>query len=333
MYRKSLSIIIPLNNSKKYIDTLLDVFLDCSTEDRQKFEVILVDDGSKDDTFKYLTKFYKKYEIFNILKLKEPKGEGGVFNAALKEAKGKYVKVLHPEDLFDKDAFVKMLSFVEANEYDLILHGYELNDKVQHVSKAPEQEGFARLGRGELVNGLPSNTYLSFKNMIYKKEVFTKNEFKAVEDFFFSDIYTSIWFARHSYTFYSLQDLDVYKYSVSNETQKIALENYVKYQGDFWKVLSIVLTEIDPLNDKTKELVAASIFRYALFDLALVWGKNKEPWKKHFNRIMNLVEKNVYLYDEYKGSILSRKTMNGKKIGFGNYATKVLKHLDKIRMI
>lgn len=331
MGKKALSIILPLNNAVTKIDQLLDIFLDASEDAKEKFEVIIVDDGSTDETYKHLKKYYYKYKIFKITK-QSIKGEGGAINTALDQVTGKYVKILNQDDSFDKDGFNEVLQFTEANHYDLIINGYTLVDDEQGEEREPSLKKIDYLGRGE-IPGLGKKTSLSYKNMIYKTEVFKNNDFKAVENFFFSDIYTTIWFMRHAKTFYALEDITLYKYSITKESEKLSLENYVKYQQDFWKVLSIVLTEIDPLNEFTHDCIVNTIFSYALFDLALVWGKNKEPWKKHFMRIMNLVEKNIYLYEDYKKSVLCKKTMNGRRISFNKFATNLLKDLEIIRMI
>lgn len=332
-YRKILSIIIPLSNSKDEIDDLLEVFLDSSIEQRKKFEVIMVDDGSIDDTFKYVTKFYAKFsDLIKIYKQKI-KGEGGVLNTALHHAGGKYVKILQPEDRLDKEKFSKILTFIEANSYDLVIHGWEMIDTdLKETTKPFESKDFATVPRGE-IEEIPPKLKLDYKNMIYLKEVFVKNNFQAVEDFYFSDIYTTVWFMRYAKTFYDISDVVLYRKTINHDTQKNSLEKYIKYEEDFWKVLSVILTEIDPLNKASKDAITYEVYRLMLFDLTLVWGKNASPWKKHFTTIMTLLEKNVYLFENYPKSQFAKITKKGNSKSFKTYASKSLKHLDKARML
>jgi glycosyltransferase involved in cell wall biosynthesis len=190
-FNKTLTVIIPVNNSKEYIDRLLDVFLDAPSVVKAKYEVIIIDDGSTNGTYKYLEKFYAKYKgIIKIYKQKN-KGEGGVINNALQHTAGKYIKILHPEDTLDLESLSEILNFLEANDYDLIINGYELNDRNTGERKKPSEIGFDFLGRGE-VEGLGPLTGFSHKNLIYRTEMIKKFNFKAVEDFYFTDMYTTL---------------------------------------------------------------------------------------------------------------------------------------------
>ncbi len=332
-YRKILSIIIPLTNSIKEIDDLLEVFLDSSPKQRSKFEVIMIDDGSTDDTYKYVTKFYTKFSDLVKIYKQKAKGEGGVLNTALHHCGGKYVKILRPQDRLEKDAFSKILTFIEANSYELVINGWEMaNIDLENTKKPFESKDFETLPRGE-VQSIPARMKLDHKNMIYLKEIFVKHNFQAMEDVHFSDSYTTVWFMKHATSFYDISDLVLHKQTINHDTQKDTLEKYVNHENDFWKVVSAVITNIEPLNKNTQEAIIFEIYRLSLFDLALVSEKDAMPWKERFTAMMPLMEKNVYLFDDYSKSHFAKLTKKGKSRAFKSYASRALQHLDELRML
>ena len=97
------SVIIPTYNYGQYIEKAIDSVLAQSYQD---FEIIVVDDGSTDNTGTIIETKYKdkvKY-IFQ-----ENKGAAAARNRAAKEAKGKYLSFLDADDTFLVDNLQKKL--------------------------------------------------------------------------------------------------------------------------------------------------------------------------------------------------------------------------------
>lgn len=82
---KKLSILIPAYNVESYIEECVNSVLDLDTN----YEIIIINDGSTDNTLKILNK-YKKYEYIKIINQKNM-GISRTRNNLLKEAKGKYI--------------------------------------------------------------------------------------------------------------------------------------------------------------------------------------------------------------------------------------------------
>ena len=83
---KILSIIVPAYNVGKYLNEVLPTYVSSSLENA--IEVIIVNDGSKDDTLDIANNYCKKYpSIFKVLD-KENGGHGSTINAGLKVAVG-----------------------------------------------------------------------------------------------------------------------------------------------------------------------------------------------------------------------------------------------------
>lgn len=81
-----ISIIVPVYNTEKYIERCLDSVM---KQDYPNFEVILVNDGSTDESGIIIQKYKEMYENISYIK-QENKGVGAARNAGIKVAKGDY---------------------------------------------------------------------------------------------------------------------------------------------------------------------------------------------------------------------------------------------------
>lgn len=112
-----LSFIVPFFNSEKKSKRLLKTL---SNIDQDDIEIILIDDGSTDDTYKVLNDFKINAINKNVKVIQqENKGPGGARNAGLKIANGKYVWFVDSDD----DIKVEAIDVVRQNfekEYDFI---------------------------------------------------------------------------------------------------------------------------------------------------------------------------------------------------------------------
>lgn len=100
-----ISVIIPAYNEEKYISRCLDSLLEQTYED---FEIIAIDDGSKDKTLEILKSYEKKYKKIKVLS-QEHKGPGEARNFGAKKAIGEILIFVDADMEFDKD-YVKNLT-------------------------------------------------------------------------------------------------------------------------------------------------------------------------------------------------------------------------------
>ena len=89
------SVIVPMYNSKKYIAECLESIIRQSEKD---YEIIVVDDGSTDDSYQIASDYREKFD--NIVLLHKP--NGGVASArnyGIREATGQYIVFLDSDDV------------------------------------------------------------------------------------------------------------------------------------------------------------------------------------------------------------------------------------------
>ena len=129
-----ISIIVPVYNTEKYIERCLDSIM---KQDYPNFEVILVNDGSTDESGIIIQKYKEKYKNISYIK-QENKGVGAARNAGIKVAKGDYISFVDSDDLIMEDYCSHLLSII--GDADIAVAGREKYiDNVYDKSKTPSQ--------------------------------------------------------------------------------------------------------------------------------------------------------------------------------------------------
>ncbi len=120
---KILTIVIPTYNMEKYLDKCLSSLI-VSDEGMTLFEVLVILDGSKDRSGEIARSYESRYpETIRVID-KENGNYGSCVNRGLKEAKGKYIKVLDADDWFNTEALEKFVIQLQQIDADLVLTDY-----------------------------------------------------------------------------------------------------------------------------------------------------------------------------------------------------------------
>lgn len=127
---KILTIIIPTYNMEKYLDRCLTSMIIEDVELLKQLEVLVVIDGAKDRSSEIAHTYAAKYPDTFVVIDKENGNYGSCVNRGLKEATGKYVKVVDADDWVMTKALQKILVFLSKHDYDLVLNdNYIVNEK------------------------------------------------------------------------------------------------------------------------------------------------------------------------------------------------------------
>ena len=113
------SIVVPVFNVEKYINECLDSLLSQSFSD---FEVILIDDGSSDQSLKLISKYGLSDSRFKVF-TQENKGLSDTRNLGVSYAQGKYLIFLDSDDLLSKDALKTIHSHCQNKHLDMLMFG------------------------------------------------------------------------------------------------------------------------------------------------------------------------------------------------------------------
>lgn len=106
------SIYIPTKNRQALLATALDSVLQ---QTYPNIEILIVDDGSTDNTFEYLTHLANKHSKIRIFKNEVSKGACAARNIAIKQAKGEFVTGLDDDDVFLPNRIASLVSAYDDN--------------------------------------------------------------------------------------------------------------------------------------------------------------------------------------------------------------------------
>lgn len=126
--QKLLTIVIPTYNMQDYLHRCLDSLVLNDEQLMSQLEVLVVNDGSKDNSSAIAHEYENKYPAtFRVID-KENGNYGSCVNRGLKEASGKYIKVLDADDWFDSRNFERYLSILASINADFILTDFSIVD-------------------------------------------------------------------------------------------------------------------------------------------------------------------------------------------------------------
>lgn len=122
-----ISIIIPVYNAEGSIDRCINSILNQTYND---YEIIAINDGSKDNSLNILKKYEKKLKGKMKVINQENQGVASTRNNGIKVATGKYITFIDNDDFIDSDYLNTYIKEIENHDYDVVMGGYRrVNDK------------------------------------------------------------------------------------------------------------------------------------------------------------------------------------------------------------
>jgi glycosyltransferase involved in cell wall biosynthesis len=180
-----LSIIIPVYNTEKYIRKCIDSCLDQDL-DSTEYEIILVDDGSTDNSLKILLEYGQKYNNITVL-TQANKKQGAARNHGLKYAKGKYIWFVDSDDWVEANVLNVLTTQVEKNNLDILAFGarntYEEETLIEK-RKIWYKENYIYKDREVLLEN-KFNVNLPFH--IFRRDFLSINNLELLENIYFED--------------------------------------------------------------------------------------------------------------------------------------------------
>lgn len=118
------SVLIPNFNTSKFVSQAIQSVLDQSYTN---FELIIVDDGSSDDSVEVISRFNDNRIVF--IPLESNHGPQFVRNLALSKAQGRFIAFLDSDDLWEKDKLLYQITAMQSNSIALSYTPYYVIDE------------------------------------------------------------------------------------------------------------------------------------------------------------------------------------------------------------
>ena len=221
---KLLTIAVPCYNSAAYMSRCIDSLLPGGEE----VEILVIDDGSKDDTLKVAQEYEAKYPGIVKAIHQENKGHGGAVNTGIENASGLFFKVCDSDDWFKQEAYLKVLEVLaemvkSQSRLDMLIANYvyekegEKHKKVMHQRRTlPQNEIFKWEDCGHFKKG----HYILMHSVIFRTRVLLESGLKLPEHTFYVDnlyVFEPLPFVKYMY----YMDVNLYRYYIGRSDQSV----------------------------------------------------------------------------------------------------------------
>lgn len=254
---KLLSVAIPCYNSAAYMKHAIETLLTGGND----VEIIIVDDGSVDDTAKIADAYAAKYpEIIKAIH-QENGGHGEAVNTGLLNAKGLYFKVVDSDDWVNEAALRKVLDklrelVVDGKSPDLMLVNYvyekpSINKhKVMDYKTALPQD---RIFTWNDIMFFKQSQQIIMHAAIYRTKLLKDCGLKLPKHTFYVDnifVYHPLPYVK---TMYYL-DVNLYRYFIGRDDQSVNEKNMIKRIDQQIYITKIMIDDTDVIQIRNKKL-------------------------------------------------------------------------------
>ncbi len=173
---KKVSIIVPVYNVEQYLHKCLTSLVSQTLDD---YEVIVVNDGSKDQSQKIIEDFQKQYPDKIKSYIKENGGLSDARNYGIDRATGKYIGFVDSDDYVTKTMFEDMYALAEKHQAEIVICNLQKVDEeekvLQKLTQLPNKP--EKIILKEDLSVFSDISYFAC-NKIFKKELFNGKRFK-----------------------------------------------------------------------------------------------------------------------------------------------------------
>lgn len=319
---KLLSVAIPCYNSAAYMNHAIDTLLSGGDD----MEIIIVDDGSSDNTLEIAKKYEKQYP--GIIKAihQENGGHGEAVNTGLRNATGLYYKVVDSDDWVDEEALQKILAVLRdmvenAVKLDMLIANYVYEKVSANKQKVIDYKG--PLPEGKIFGWSETKHFKNSQNIlmhsvIYRTKLLKDCGLELPKHTFYVDnifVYYPLPFVK---TMYYL-NVDFYRYFIGREDQSVNEQVMMGRIDQQLRVNKFMIDCHDLTKIKNKRLrnymVKYLVMMLTVSTVFLVKDGSEEALAKKEELWKYLEKKNKRLYQEVNKYFLGKSMQMTSKTG------------------
>lgn len=308
---KYLSFAIPCYNSAEYMGHAIE----SAVVGGEDVEVIVVNDGSKDDTLKIAKHYQDKYPTIVKVIDQENGGHGAAVNAGLQAATGLYYKVLDSDDWLDEESVHSLLAVMKRNiERDEWIDMYIANYVYEKV-------GARHKNVVRYTNALPTNKpfnwddvghfridqYILMHSVIYRTQLLKEIHLSLPRHTFYVDNIYVYYPLPHVKSMYYM-DIDLYRYFIGRDDQSVNEEVMIK-RADQQIFITHQLIDMYRLQDIDNKHLRTYMTKYlaimmTVSSIVLIRSHNADNLVKKDKLWQYLKEKDAKTYRKIRYGIL-----------------------------
>lgn len=163
-----ISVIVPVYNVSAYLPECLDSIL---SQDYDKLEVILIDDGSTDDSGAICDAYAQRDSRIRVIHQKNG-GAAAAKNAGLRAATGEYLSFADSDDFLEPGAYAYMMSLLKENGADIVRCAFQNRFRTRTEQWLADESRCVMEGKAFLARFATDWTCGLLWNKLYKRVLF-----------------------------------------------------------------------------------------------------------------------------------------------------------------
>ena len=326
---KLLTTVVAAYNVEKYLDKCLRSLLNISN--RSQLEILVINDGSKDSTSEIARKYEKLYpEVVRLID-KTNAGHGSVINLGIREAKGKYLRIIDGDDWVDSENFQKFLTKLSNEDSDLIVNpaSYDYVDgpAITNIVDYPYlREGvqyrfddltYKHYGFEGFNPRLPTSTY---RTMCLRDANFSLSENCRYVDMEFNV------FSITKISTVAYYPFDVYRYLIGRAGQSVSIEGWKRFLPNHLHVIKRLLNTVAENHDSIlTEEKRVYVMSHLVLPMACtqVFMFHTLGLQQELKEFLSFLQSRPIVYQQFVGHVLENDPTVAKLL-FGNNDAKIV---------
>lgn len=299
------SVIVPVYNVEKYLERCLNSLVNQTLEN---IEIIIVNDGTKDNSEEIIKKFMEKYPQKIVYLKKENGGLSDARNFGIPYAKGEYIAFLDSDDYVEKDIYKEMYELAKKENSDMV----ECDFLWEYPNKVREDIGQVYNGKKEMLEKVRVVAW----NKLIRKSILEKTQIQFPKGLRYEDVeftykliphLNKVSFLKKTYIHYIQRENSII--NVQNERTKeifTVLENVIDYykENNFYEEYKDELEYV-----YTRYLLCSSLLRMVkIQDKETRKNMLKTTWENLNTKFPNwknnkILKRNKTLKDKYMKTV------------------------------
>lgn len=317
MNQKILTVSIAAYNVSKYLDEALEPFTNSMYKD--ELEVLIVDDGSKDDTAEIAKRYEERYpNTFKLVK-KENGGWGSTLNKGIEIGTGKYFKQLDGDDYFSHENLDDFILYLKDTNVDLIHSPFiTFSDKNGAILRTLSSGWDIPWRKDILISEIPLFCP-AMHTVTVKLDILKNNHVTITEKCFYTDVEFVLKVMGFCKTF-SYYELPIYYYRLARNGQSMSIEGVRKNWRDHLKMLSVMLDyeKKNITSERTKKIFKERLRWVCEWQYIFFFALNGTT--EHKDALIAFDRELKENYPDYYNSIENGAVKFLRKIGFFGYS-------------
>lgn len=335
---KLLSFAVPCYNSAAYMEKCVDSLL----KGGEDVEIIIVNDGSTDETAMIADRYAREYPSIIKAVHKENGGHGSAVNAGIDQATGLYFKVVDSDDWVKEEPYIQILDTLKEltggeRVLDMLVSNFiyeKVGEKRHKVMRYKHALPIGEIFTWEDVKHFHKGQYMLMHSVIFRTKLLRECELRLPEHTFYVDnlyVFEPLIYVRNMY----YMDVNFYRYYIGREDQSV---NESVMIGRIDQQIRVNKLMIDYMAEKKSQLVTnKKLYHYMLSyldiittvsSILLIRSGTKENLEKKKELWNYLKKKDWLLYKKLRYGFLGRCTnlpgRSGRKISVEGY--KICRH-------